>query len=98
MLTDAHEFQKALEAEVEEERRQAEHQLKLFLRGNEAEMQEVKLACAVKSMLTPSMKMHDLGLGLLSTRAFMGSKGQGSEHGEVATKAHFSYFSPLLRT
>lgn len=34
-------FQHTLEAEVEEERRQAEHQLKLLARSNEVELQEV---------------------------------------------------------
>ena len=37
------EFQHILEAEAEEERRQAEHQLKLVARSNEADVQEVQL-------------------------------------------------------
>lgn len=43
-------FQHTLEAEVEEERRQAEHQLKLLARNNEVELQEV--TCKVVSMVS----------------------------------------------
>lgn len=39
--TEARDYQSSLEAEVEEERRQAEHQLRLLARGNEADIQEV---------------------------------------------------------
>ncbi len=39
--TETRDYQSSLEAEVEEERRQAEHQLRLLARGNEADIQEV---------------------------------------------------------
>ena len=41
---EAGEYQASLEAEVEEERRHSEHQLRLLARSNEAEIQEVRLA------------------------------------------------------
>lgn len=39
--TEARDYQSSLEAEVEEQRRQAEHQLRLLARSNEADIQEV---------------------------------------------------------
>lgn len=39
--TEARDYQASLESEVEEERRQAEHQLRLLARSNEADIQEV---------------------------------------------------------
>lgn len=44
MQTEARDYQLSLEAEVEEERRQAEHQVRLLGRSNEADGQEVRVA------------------------------------------------------
>lgn len=44
MQTEARDYQLSLEGEVEEERRQAEHQVRLLGRSNEADIQEVRVA------------------------------------------------------
>lgn len=51
-------FQHALEAEVEEEKRQAEHQLKLLVRSNEVELQEVTRKDVNRSASKPLRRIN----------------------------------------